>query len=168
MGRVWAVQDGQYAVFHVARRKAGPQGAGLAQPAPRCHSDASRRPPRRIRFARFVSIFPQFFTGLITIGDADRALGNKEGWSSFEWKTPDHGAATHVFAAFEPSLKGASATSFKNYANISSVDSNGVYLEDSHIADPNVETVKPWGTSAVEAERLWKLSEKLVGQEFRY
>ncbi|KAJ3498387.1 hypothetical protein NLG97_g1165 [Lecanicillium saksenae] len=83
---------------------------------------------------------------------ADRTLGNKEGWVGFEWRTPDQGAATHVFAAFEPSLK----------------NNNGVYLENSHVADPNVETVKPWATSAVEAERLWKLSEKLVGQEFSY
>ncbi|KAL0929734.1 short-chain dehydrogenase reductase family [Colletotrichum truncatum] len=84
----------------------------------------------------------------------DRLLGNKEGWADFKWKTLDQGIATHVYAAFEPSLK--------------VVDKNGVYLENSHIADPWVETVKPWGTSPVEAERLWKLSEKLVGQEFKH
>ncbi|EGX92248.1 short-chain dehydrogenase, putative [Cordyceps militaris CM01] len=87
-----------------------------------------------------------------SLKDADRSLGNKEGWEDFKWKTPDQGAATHVFAAFEPSLK----------------DNNGTYLENSRVADPNVETVKPWATSPVEAERLWKLSEKLVGQEFSY
>jgi hypothetical protein len=43
---------------------------------------------------------------------------------------------------------------------------NGVYLQDAHIADPWTETVKPWGTSPIEAERLWKVSEKLVGEEF--
>ncbi|KAK1979461.1 WW domain-containing oxidoreductase [Colletotrichum cereale] len=89
------------------------------------------------------------FAGLTAV---DRSLGNKEGWADFKWKTPDEGTATHVYAAFEPSLK----------------DNNGVYLENSHIADPWVETVKPWGTSPVEAERLWKLSEKLVEQEFQY
>ncbi|EFQ32432.1 WW domain-containing oxidoreductase [Colletotrichum graminicola] len=89
------------------------------------------------------------FAGLTTM---DRSLGNKEGWAEFKWKTPDEGSATHVYASFEPSLK----------------DNNGAYLENSHIADPWVETVKPWGTSPVEAERLWKLSEKLVGQEFQY
>jgi hypothetical protein len=31
-----------------------------------------------------------------------------------------------------------------------------------------VQTVKPWATSAVEAERLWKLSEELVGEKFEY
>ncbi|KAI6084695.1 WW domain-containing oxidoreductase [Hypoxylon rubiginosum] len=82
----------------------------------------------------------------------DRAWGNKEGWADFKWKTPDRGAATHVYAAFDPNIK----------------DHNGAYLEDSHVADPLVETVKPWGTSKVEAGRLWKLSEKLVGQQFHY
>lgn len=82
----------------------------------------------------------------------DRSLGNREGWAGFKWKSPNQGTATHVYAAFEPSLKGH----------------NGVYLQDSHVADPWVETVKPWATSYFEAERLWKLSEDLVGQEFRY
>ncbi|ETS81857.1 hypothetical protein PFICI_06859 [Pestalotiopsis fici W106-1] len=83
----------------------------------------------------------------------DRSLGNAEGWGTdFKWKTPDQGAATHVFAAFATTLK----------------ENNGSYLENSHIADPWVDTVKPWATSPIEAERLWKLSEKLVGQEFPY
>ncbi|KAH0523979.1 hypothetical protein TsFJ059_008907 [Trichoderma semiorbis] len=84
---------------------------------------------------------------------ADRMLGNSEGWrDDFKFKTLERGVATHIYAAFEPSLK----------------EHNGVYLEDAHIADPYVQTVKPWGTSKVEADRLWKLSEKLVGQEFSY
>ena len=41
-------------------------------------------------------------------------------------------------------------------------------MNNSHVADPWTETVKPWATSPVEAERLWKLSEKLVDQEFDY
>ncbi|KAK4040000.1 hypothetical protein C8A01DRAFT_35965 [Parachaetomium inaequale] len=82
----------------------------------------------------------------------DQVLGNKEGWEEFKFKTTDQGIATHVFAAFHPSLE----------------DHNGAYLQDSHIADPWTETVKPWATSSIEAERLWKLSEKLVGQEFAY
>ncbi|KAL2176434.1 uncharacterized protein P884DRAFT_278517 [Thermothelomyces heterothallicus CBS 202.75] len=83
----------------------------------------------------------------------DRALGNEEGWhTGFQFKNIDQGIATYVFAAFHPSLE----------------DHNGDYLLDSHIADPWVDPVKPWATSPVEAERLWKLSEKLVGQEFQY
>ncbi|KAL7806852.1 putative short-chain dehydrogenase [Trichoderma aethiopicum] len=94
-----------------------------------------------------------FSVEFATLAAADRLLGNAEGWlTGFDFKTPDRGVATHIYAAFEPSLK----------------DVNGVYLEDAHIADPFIQTVKPWGTSKVEAERLWKLSEKLVGQEFPY
>ncbi|OTA07746.1 Short-chain dehydrogenase/reductase [Trichoderma parareesei] len=94
-----------------------------------------------------------FSVEFATLAAADRLLGNAEGWlTEFDFKTPDRGVATHIYAAFEPSLK----------------EVNGVYLEDAHVADPFVQTVKPWGTSKVEAERLWKLSEKLVGQEFTY
>ncbi|KAL6901423.1 hypothetical protein GGI43DRAFT_433597 [Trichoderma evansii] len=64
----------------------------------------------------------------------------------------ERGIATHVYGAFEPSLKG----------------NNGAYLLESRVADAFSDTVKPWATSKVEAERLWKLSEKLVGQEFVY
>ncbi|KAJ6780783.1 hypothetical protein PWT90_05687 [Aphanocladium album] len=87
-----------------------------------------------------------------SLKDADRVLGNKEGWSDFKWKTADEGAATHVYAAFSPNL----------------TDHNGAYLENSHVADPCVETVKPWATSPIEAAQLWTLSEKLVGQDFLY
>lgn len=33
-------------------------------------------------------------------------MGNAEGWTDFKVKTPEEGAATYVYAAFEPSLKG--------------------------------------------------------------
>jgi hypothetical protein len=46
--------------------------------------------------------------------------------------------------------------------------SNGSYLIDSHVADPLVDTVKSWAISSFEAERLWKMSEELVDQEFTY
>ncbi|KAI2731898.1 hypothetical protein CBS147332_1037 [Penicillium roqueforti] len=82
----------------------------------------------------------------------DKFMGNKEGWLEFKQKSPQEGAATHVYAAFEPSLR----------------DHNGAYLQDCHVADPWTDTIKPWATDKVEAEKLWKLSEKLVGQEFRY
>ncbi|KAF9890516.1 hypothetical protein FE257_005921 [Aspergillus nanangensis] len=83
---------------------------------------------------------------------ADRTLGNAEGWKGFDPKPVERGSATHIYAAFDSSLK----------AN------NGGYLLDCHVADPWTDTVKPWATSSVEAERLWRLSEKLVGQEFSY
>jgi len=36
----------------------------------------------------------------------DRSLGNREGWEEVEFKTVGQGAATHVYAAFSPDLKG--------------------------------------------------------------
>jgi hypothetical protein len=80
--------------------------------------------------------------------------------------------ATHIYAAFEPSLKGICLFSLASYVFeqllMILLEQNGAYLEDSHVADPYINTVKPWATSSIEADRLWKLSEKLVGQEFQY
>ncbi|KAH8661994.1 hypothetical protein BX600DRAFT_481730 [Xylariales sp. PMI_506] len=50
----------------------------------------------------------------------------------------------------------------------SQIPHNGSYLEKGKVGDPWTDTIKPWATSLVEAEKLWKLSEKLVGQEFPY
>lgn len=33
-------------------------------------------------------------------------MGNAEGWAEFKLKSGEQGAATHVYAAFEPDLKG--------------------------------------------------------------
>ncbi|SPO04403.1 probable short-chain dehydrogenase [Cephalotrichum gorgonifer] len=90
-------------------------------------------------------------TSFTALRDLDKLLGNVEGFQEREFKDLDHGAATTVFA-FDPKLK----------------DHNGAYLQDCHVADPWKDTVLPWGTSTVSAARLWKLSEQLVGQEFKY
>ena len=47
-----------------------------------------------------------------TQGAADKTMGNAEGWADFNVKTPEQGAATHVYAAFEPSLKGKTQLTF--------------------------------------------------------
>lgn len=104
---------------------------------------------------------------------ADKALGNPEGWKTeFNFKSQQRGAATYVYAAFDPSLKGndslALIFSFKEANADSTSDHNGAYLIDSRVGDPWKDTIKPWATSKLEADRLWKLSEKLVGQEFAY
>lgn len=41
-----------------------------------------------------------------TIGSADKALGNREGWKEFDTKPLERGVATHIYAAFDPALKG--------------------------------------------------------------
>ena len=48
------------------------------------------------------------------------------------------------------------------------LEHNGAYVQDSHIADPYEETIKPHAKDPVEADRLWKLSEEIVGQRFHY
>lgn len=71
------------------------------------------------------------------------------GWNTnFDIKTLDECAATHVVAAFDPRLDGY----------------NGVYLEDGNLSKNEQPTVKKEG----DAEKLWKLSEELVGQTFAY
>lgn len=86
--------------------------------------------------------------------EMDNIYGNKWLWgmADMKFKTLDQGAATHVFAAFDNSIK----------------EHNGAFLSDCHIADPFLEEVYSWATSKVDAERLWKLSEKLVGQVFNF
>ncbi|QGI58133.1 hypothetical protein CEK26_000261 [Fusarium fujikuroi] len=81
-----------------------------------------------------------------------RARGNSEGWTAIPPVPVEVGAATHAFAAFDPNIKA----------------SNGAYLLEARVADPFVDTVKAWARDAVEAEKLWRLSEELVGQKFGY
>ncbi|KAK3312930.1 hypothetical protein B0H66DRAFT_383497 [Apodospora peruviana] len=92
-------------------------------------------------------------TAFRNLREVEESMGNEEAYvDDFKWKTADQCVATHVYAAFEPSLK----------------EKNGAYLQDARVADPWTDTVKPWATSSIEAERLWKLSEELVGQDFSY
>ncbi|GKU00738.1 unnamed protein product [Fusarium langsethiae] len=83
---------------------------------------------------------------------AHRERGNTEGWNFLKPVPVEVGAATHAFAAFDPNL-GAS---------------NGAYLLETRVSDPFVDTYKSWARDPVEAEKLWRLSEELIGQKFRY
>ncbi|WYZ38118.1 hypothetical protein EsH8_III_000032 [Colletotrichum jinshuiense] len=82
----------------------------------------------------------------------DINMGNRYMWSEFNPKTEDQGIATHVYTAFSPDLEGL----------------NGSYFNDCRLADQYKEEVYPWATNKIDADRLWKLSEKLVGEEFNY
>jgi NAD(P)-dependent dehydrogenase (short-subunit alcohol dehydrogenase family) len=71
------------------------------------------------------------------------------------FKSVEAGAATSVFAATAPELQGR----------------GGIYLEDCHVATVNdapnaLDGVKTYAFDPVNAERLWELSERLVGQRF--
>ncbi|KAL9030778.1 MAG: hypothetical protein Q9196_001128 [Gyalolechia fulgens] len=82
----------------------------------------------------------------------DRDLGYTDYWHGFDHllKNASEGASTHVYAAFEPSLQGH----------------NGAYLADNRV-HPS-ERILPWARDPVSAERLWRLSEELVGQKFGF
>jgi NAD(P)-dependent dehydrogenase (short-subunit alcohol dehydrogenase family) len=70
------------------------------------------------------------------------------------FKTIPQGAATSVWAATSPDLEGR----------------GGLYLEDCHIAEPATEDspggVHDYALDADAAERLWALSEQLIGEKF--
>ncbi|KAI8264687.1 Retinol dehydrogenase 14 [Colletotrichum sp. SAR11_239] len=87
-----------------------------------------------------------------SLREQDINVGSKLMWAEFNPKTPDQGVATHIYTAFSPDLKGL----------------NGKYFNDCRLADQYNEEVHPWATDKIDADRLWKLSEKLVGEEFKY
>ena len=73
------------------------------------------------------------------------------------YKTPSQGAATSVWAATAPSLAGVS----------------GRYLQDCGIAEVvegprSIAGVAPYAVDPALAERLWTLSEQIVGERFEF
>ncbi len=74
---------------------------------------------------------------------------------NLRFKSVEAGAATSVFAATAPELEGR----------------GGVYLEDCGVAEVNdaedaVDGVRSYAVDSAAADRLWSLSEELVGQTF--
>ncbi|KAJ6573377.1 hypothetical protein DFH09DRAFT_1457276 [Mycena vulgaris] len=69
-------------------------------------------------------------------------LPNHEKW---EWKTIPQGAATTVAAAFDPRIN----------------DKPGAYLEDSAVAN---EAVAAHSSDPAHAEKLWNITEKIIGE----
>jgi hypothetical protein len=102
----------------------------------------------------------------------DRDQGHKAFWNGVPTKTQSQGTATHVFAAFHPSLDSLGKRylnifrSFELIFTITLLELNGSYLSDSKVVNRN--QVHSWGRDPIDAEKLWKLSEKLVSQEFAY
>ncbi|KAI1252038.1 hypothetical protein MGN70_006610 [Eutypa lata] len=103
-----------------------------------------------------LKLFGDDASDMDSMKEIDRLFGNSVAWMDFATDikalTPDEAASNLVYAAFDPDVTAH----------------NGAYLEDCHVADPWIGAVKPWATSPIEAERLWKLSEKLVGHVFAY
>ncbi|CAH0051355.1 unnamed protein product [Clonostachys solani] len=85
------------------------------------------------------------------LGELDKVQGHSHYWNQpFRFKSASQGVATHVFAAFSTDIE----------------NSNGGYLTDCKVKD--IKHVYCWTRDSVDAERLWALSEKLVGQEFTF
>ncbi|KAI1259720.1 hypothetical protein F5Y18DRAFT_442896 [Xylariaceae sp. FL1019] len=86
-------------------------------------------------------------------GVIDRKLGYVEYWNDqFTFKTPSAGVATHVFAAFHPSLDAP--------------ELNGSYLENCGVRDPR--KILSWARDPIDAQSPWELSEQLVSLQFDY
>ncbi|KAI5459167.1 short-chain dehydrogenase/ reductase [Mariannaea sp. PMI_226] len=85
---------------------------------------------------------------------ADASIGNKAMHPDYEYNynSEDEIIATHVFCSFCDDIKGH----------------NGGYFTECHLADQYEEEVYPWANNAIDADRLWTLSEKLVGERFAY
>ncbi|KAH8601795.1 dehydrogenase [Bisporella sp. PMI_857] len=87
------------------------------------------------------------------LGRMDREQGHSRYWGDhLPFKTPSQGVATHIFAAFHPDLD--------------KKEFNGSYISDSAVESP--EDVHSWARDALDAEKLWELSEKIVGQKFDF
>ncbi|KAK3202429.1 hypothetical protein GRF29_161g1116847 [Pseudopithomyces chartarum] len=72
--------------------------------------------------------------------------GNTVDSENMKWKTLGQGVSTTIVAAFEPRI----------------ADQNGAYLADCQVED----TPEEWMKEPEGPDRLWKLSERLVGEEF--
>jgi NAD(P)-dependent dehydrogenase (short-subunit alcohol dehydrogenase family) len=87
--------------------------------------------------------------------DIEELMSRAPGGQGIQWKTVEQGAATSVWAATAPELAGH----------------GGIYLEDCQIAKPKQSDDQDGGFAdyAVDpesAERLWALSEELLGERF--
>jgi hypothetical protein len=100
--------------------------------------------------------FCSFGASSLTTSDlvkVDRFLGNFEGWKeSFDYKTLERGVMTHVYAAFEPELKGRT--------NVVSMRNFGLTDGSQHTTAPTCST----GTSLIlpTLKRLLSLGQRAV------
>ncbi|KAH7024387.1 uncharacterized protein B0I36DRAFT_294989 [Microdochium trichocladiopsis] len=91
---------------------------------------------------------------LESLRTVDEIFGNPMCHEGFDhgFTDADGIIANHVFVSFNDDIKGF----------------NGGYFKYCHYADQAKDEVWPWANSAIEADRLWRLSENMVGQEFPY
>lgn len=82
--------------------------------------------------------------------DLGNPQGFKEYWEENPFKTLDEGTSTHVVAAFADGLE----------------KDNGKFLRNAQIA--SFDMVSPWARDSYDAERLWKMSEEMVGDKYDF
>jgi NAD(P)-dependent dehydrogenase (short-subunit alcohol dehydrogenase family) len=78
--------------------------------------------------------------------------------SGFRLKTPEQGAATSVLLATSPALEGVGGRYYEDCAEAPVVD---------HRGEVGSGGVAPYALDADNAERLWELSERLLGAHVR-
>jgi NAD(P)-dependent dehydrogenase (short-subunit alcohol dehydrogenase family) len=71
-----------------------------------------------------------------------------------ESKTDENSVQTHLLTAFSPELE--------------KQELNGQHFLDAHLVNPYTGENPAWARDQIDADRLWLLSESLVGQEFSY
>ncbi|KAI0741667.1 hypothetical protein C8Q80DRAFT_1110679 [Daedaleopsis nitida] len=92
--------------------------------------------------------FTDLDADIACLREIDIEMGNPEGYRKVRnIKTLTQGTATHVVAALDPKL----------------ADYSGVYLQDCQLG-----SLKPYAADKDAAEKLWRLSEEIVGQTFSW
>lgn len=84
-------------------------------------------------------------------------------------KTLDENIATHIYASFDRDLTGKPKFCLHLHMVLTldmTAQHNGAFLTDCKVVP--AEEIWSWGRDAVDAEKLWKISEDLVGQKFEY
>lgn len=81
----------------------------------------------------------------------DNAIRKREAAGLMHWKTLSGGASTTLVAACDQNL------------SIPDVSGKGIFLQDCQITQ-----APPWATESAAADKLWKLSEELVKEDFKW
>ncbi|KAH7014435.1 short-chain dehydrogenase/ reductase [Microdochium trichocladiopsis] len=92
--------------------------------------------------------------GPTSLRQADERLGNPLSLpnSQFDFCDEETIVATHIFTSFSDDIR----------------PFNGQHFTACNVAQQDRDEVWPWANNAVEAERLWRLSEDMVGERFAY
>ena len=96
----------------------------------------------------------QFFQDMLATEDKYGTKFRSNQIPESEMKSERNSVATHIFTAFSP--------------GITSEKLNGGYFLDVRLADPWQNETYAWCRDTIDADRLWKLSEEIVGQTFDY